>query len=444
MKNIEQITPSDGVEVERPGLVLDTQTFNWGHKNILYYTIISIYTIPVMLFCIYANYKYPAFNSLGYVLFGVAFCAIGTFVLITLLRNWEIFIKNQATIKKTELFSHVEEVDEELNEDIDDEIEPIESQHITTEEVENISTPFLDEIASLKILLEKQEESYRLEIETIESESGQKRQDFLKLEEELFVKRKEVLELAGEKKEGLSKSEHLEKELLAIKDQFRKQIEEKRNLLKEKEEVILRQNSKMDNSSKELSYLKERVTDLNFEIKTILQLDEMNLPLQEYTFDSSQDEELSKYSLLRHSLDLIQSIKGGRRLNSNLTNSIKYSVFDLRALQEKLTDIDSCLLILYSHVLENVIFVNSIVKELLNVTAEHFMHGFNELIDCQRKEWKEVVTHVKRHEEKDFNLLLKDKQSNEYRFESRLSIVHSGLFKGTILVVAIPEKVSVP
>ena len=96
-------------ELERPGLVLDQQTVNWNHKKSVYIAILTAYTLPVGLFCVYANYMYPAFRQWGYLFFGLTFCLVGTFVLVTLLRNWEVFMKDQildASTHQKERTSH--------------------------------------------------------------------------------------------------------------------------------------------------------------------------------------------------------------------------------------------------------------------------------------------------------------------------------------------------
>ena len=150
-------------ELEQPGLVLDQQTLNWNHKKSVYIAILTAYTLPVGLFCVYANYMYPAFRQWGYLFFGLTFCGVGTFVLVTLLRNWEVFMKDQILDTSTQQKEHYSpspsiQVSESVFQTseaafVSDNGEEIEAQHISPEEIEDISAPFLEEITKYQVAI---------------------------------------------------------------------------------------------------------------------------------------------------------------------------------------------------------------------------------------------------------------------------------------------------
>jgi hypothetical protein len=428
-------------ELERPGLVLDQQTVNWNHKKSVYIAILTAYTLPVGLFCVYANYMYPAFRQWGYLFFGLTFCLVGTFVLVTLLRNWEVFMKDQildASTHQKENFtpSPSTKIPESIFQTseaafVSDNGEEIEAQHISPEEIEDISAPFLDEIANLKNVLNQQESEFKKESSDLKTELLTFQNKSISLEEEVLRKTKELKEVSEEKREFFAKSERLEKELLVTKEHYQAQIEDKRKLLKEKEESILKQQFNLNKSEKLNKSLSERVSDLNFELKTLLELEEMNLPIRSRVLqsdskieESEPDTTLCKQSL--RCLEILHEMQGG-------CSSSDYSVVDLRLLQEKFDLIETCLVLLYSPSLARVLYVNPFIKECSGLTTDRCIQDFDSLISSEKETWYQTIESLEENKENELHLNLKD-----IEMEGRISYVSTGVFKGNALLVALP------
>lgn len=257
------------------------------------------------------------------------------------------------------------------------------------------------------------------------------------LEQELVERGQELYRLSGELEEA-----HREKEAIYA----------------EYQQALSKQRARLDSKQERVAQLENKVRDLSFEIRTLLQVDEMEGreppsvetgPAQREvdqwveTLPLSSDQGVrSQYDaliLLRRCLQVAQGLTGaghfsggaGRFRELSLTNA----TIDLRRLFDRLRSETGGVVIAFSRAENRLLFANPATRTLFGWSSERFTKDFSLLIQGGRSEWETAVQTLQPQEEVAVRLVIRDKAGRDLLVQCCMAMVDRGPFRGSILAV---------
>jgi len=267
-----------------------------------------------------------------------------------------------------------------------------------------IGEPFLEEV-------KKEREQNLQAIDRLQEEKGVIELERQTIEKEMERLRHEVLHLKMGSIEALRQKE---RELQDLKKQLhshRHQIEEKQTLLQT---------------------LQGKVSDLTFEIKTLVELHNRIEP-QATQKDSSEKQ--TGHKLLKRCLDiakkymgpnLFQGIEGGQSLT-----------LDQRRLFEAFLEEKSGVVFYFSPKEGKILFVNTVVEELMGCSSDNFRFEFGHFIKGSEEVWRQGVQQLTKASISDFQLQLTLPSGKEAIFQCTLGRIPSGLFHNDVIGILI-------
>lgn len=380
--------------------------------------VITFYLVPVLLFVGYASFVVMPAVTWSILILGTLVATFGSTLLLLAMRNWEYALRkefsgNTVVIESPQpqnLVAQDPELQEELNQryaELEDANSQLQSQH---EELQELS----DELAKLRQELDSKEDS----------SSG-----------------------------------------------AREELERKDALIKEYQQTITEQRSIIEKKHHYISKLELSIKDLKYEIKTLLQLGDMNQagdaaaashPVIDVfkENDSSQSDVEDLYQEMPNSSDqtvrspydatvqlhryveIAKTITGARHLVGGESRFSDLSVdsyaIDLRRLYESFRSESGCMLMLYSLHESRLLFVNDQVKGLLGWSSDKFVKEFSSLVQQGLAEWKHALQLVQSEDEAQVRLIFKDKDSQDCMMHCSLARVPSGVFADHVIAVLYP------
>ncbi|MDF2549357.1 MAG: conserved putative rane protein [Chlamydiales bacterium] len=218
-----------------------------------------------------------------------------------------------------------------------------------------------------------------------------------------------------------------------------------------------------------IAKLENKVRDLNYEVKTLLQIGDIQeegkgtqepsplsllLPEKEGQEQTLSPETLSpsfdKKALSPYdaSLQLEKCISTAKRLSGAnhlggkrarfLDLAIDSNVIDLRRLFDSFRNENSMAIIVYAPKDERVLFANHIVKDLLGWSTERFSKDFFQLIQEGSDDFRRAIKKLEPNEETLVHISLKGRDGDTYRVRCHLGLVPSGVFVNHVIGVFLP------
>ncbi|MCH1430373.1 MAG: hypothetical protein L7U87_06395 [Chlamydiales bacterium] len=270
-----------------------------------------------------------------------------------------------------------------------------------------------------------------------------------------------------------SQVKDLKKELEDTKSQLSLQEKEsqqehsrKDSLLEEYKTTIAQQREIIEKKQNYNSKLEAKVSDLSYEIKALLQLEDYqhndlqekpNLPqtslpnsefdhyninnLYETIQDGTKDQSsnFDAFSLLDKYVSLAQKFKPSETFHGN-SNSLSANRFhlDLRHLYDILEGEEQFILFVYSFFEQKIIFTNKRVKQVLSFSPDSFCHNFKELIQKGREEWEAAVSQEDTLNKEGLRLIIKSQTQEDTLFHCYLQKIPKGIFNSFALGLLIP------
>lgn len=247
------------------------------------------------------------------------------------------------------------------------------------------------------------------------------------LKKALHTKKEEEIDLEKEMQEGLKRKE-------ALLSDYHKTIIEQRGVIEKKQSYIAK--------------LEEKVSDLMYEIRSLLQLEETrasslaSFPVVD-DGEGALDEELLKGSVspfdlakqLQRYIHRIQNVTGvdhlgylnGRSPRFLDASTHSYAV-DLRPLFDLFQEEAAGIVFVYSRAEEKFLFINHFVKVVLGWSAEKMMKDFPELIEEGLSEWNQALSKLPHLKEAQLKLTLRSKMGEEIFFQCAMGLVSQGPF----------------
>lgn len=395
---------------------MDKETFTSSYfsRYTAVYLILALYIIPVLLLSGWAQASQPGFALLGS---GLLITSLGSFVFFWIFQTKTPLPQNQEIPTSAS-------IEEEEKPELPD------------------LTPFLEQIESQKNALEDAARSHTYLMQ---------QHDALKEEQRASLMEIERIRLHAENQQH---------EYRQYKHHVDEQNDYHQMLLDEHQRTIAELRDALEKKQQHIQQLETKTRDMNYEIKTLLQLAEKPvvnvepsvIPLHPHRtqptlhsrwetgepniLDFAVRTHEEAHVHLKRLLDLAQRITGTSLFSSSprfRELPLDNYTLDLRSLFDRLKEVNASTIIVYSLKENKLLFVNDQIKELLGINPEKFIHQFQENIQLGYAEWQEAIRQLSFKNEAKTTLQLKTRTSQEINVECMLGIVPTGIFRNHII-----------
>lgn len=292
---------------------------------------------------------------------------------------------------------------------------------------------------------------------------AQQTQIHLLSEIDLLTEQMQNLSLANKKM--TLQSEKMQMEMDQTKRTAKHQLDLQQNQIRELKELVAEQKAFSEKKQQHMLHLETKVGDLTQEIKTLLQVNEMessssNSKSEDYpTFEknlyetlheypseikNSDDEDQEASKQLQMCLDIAQKIKGSQRFGSQIYSFLESPAdnfsLDLRRLCDRLRSEAQSSILLYSPKDNHLLFVSNQIKLLTGWSPDKFMQNFSEILD--EADWKHGVSGLAMNSEVQIKLRLKTKSSHDRLVNANLGMITNGIFRNHVIAVLSFKKYS--
>lgn len=383
--------------------------------------LIFLYLIPVLLLSSYGQLHMPPQKAWNFLAFGLFFSSMGTLGLFWVMCRMG---GKKATVPS------------------------IEKQALPQEEAL---------VKGLKTDLSKKQEE-------LQEYSLASQEQIKQLQGELELKNEEFNRLQHEYQVLQEQSERIQRDHDRYRDASTNELEEQKRLLLESQKTIADQREAMDKKLQQIAQLESKVSDLTYEIKTLIQLAEIenqtmpmypNLPLDTSqshfsSTEATEDEiscspekqvtnEAQAAVQLKRCIDIAQKITGANHYNNSNSRfrdlAIDNYTLDLRRLFDSLRMENSSAIIFYSQKENKILFVNNQSKNLLGWSPDKFMLSFNDIVEPDADAWKQGIASLAIKNTAQIGLKMKSKQGPVIDIRASLGIIPTGIFRQHILGV---------
>ena len=409
--------------------------FLYKSRYALIATIILLYLLPIVLLSSYGRLYMPAQKGWNLLSFGIFCSSFGSLLLFWLFYRWEQGIHDsiadeeeepEITLKQTPLPEPVVIVDESLKKAFDE--------------------------------LEKSYTENLMQTSSLQNELQIKNDELQKLQHECHQLHQQV-ENFGVEKDDYQKSIQYE-------------LEKQKKLLTDSQKTIAEQREGIDKKLQQIAHLESKVSDLTYEIKTLIQLAEIEnqsmAPLTMHpgmppldiasnhltNFDLDDDipclpEKKVKNAVqgsiqLKRCIDIAQKITGASHYNNSNSRfkdlTVDNYTLDLRRLFESLRMENACAIVFYSQKENKILFVNNQSRALFGWSPDKFVQSFNDIIELGKDTWKHGISSLSIKNEAHVNLKIKSKSGQLVETQALLGIIPTGIFRHHIIgVLYIPS-----
>lgn len=224
------------------------------------------------------------------------------------------------------------------------------------------------------------------------------------------------------------------------------------------QQVIQDQQNAIDKKHQLINQLETKVSDLNYEIKTLIQVTEY--PETSKIAEPSQsviDEEME----LDSPIDILPQVEKMIHTAEEATTQLKRCIniaqkitrpsyygdpnsrflsldnhaLDLRHLFDNLRSEHNSTILFFSQKENRLLFINNQIKHILGWSPEKMIQNFEDITQPSLQEWRKGITQLNSTNEARINLLLKSKMGQEINVQAILGIVPTGLFRNHVMGV---------
>lgn len=367
-----------------------TQAFKWESRR-LPLLILACYLLPLLLFVGFAVGTVPSSISWAITSLGLVLLCFGTSLLLILLRSLESSIPTQpqAAVQAAPQVK----------------IEPPPYKV----DASNLSEKLNDSLEQLqKLSLEKEQVS--LSFNTLEA--------------------------------------NFEKE----RTLFQEQTKERELTIENLQETLSQQNTLLEQYQSQILKLKNENADLKYEVRTLLQLGEVDpspqtrnkeapQPLEVPISPALQNEHsVEASSQLKKCLELAESLEGSSRLYAEATGTssefpIEMQTLDLRRLADLFRSEANQPLLLYSPSRGKLLFASDQIAELLGWSKEKTLNEFFSIIQKGKVEWEQAVMSLNQEQESHARLVLRTKSGQDLLLYCQMGRIKTGIFSNQVIAL---------
>lgn len=295
----------------------------------------------------------------------------------------------------------------------------------------------------------------------------------LERENELVLQLKEkesALEKMNEEIAKLTKKiERGVEDLVEYKLFSEEQLKQKQLQLTSAQQTIDSQKEEILKGNEQNQRLESKINDLNYEIKTLLRLNESvetrktrkeensfhdtgiserreNDPHVQYGSDNKHETvaDVEPHQLLKKCINTAQKLTGANYYGNEASRyrefSTSYFAIDQKRLFESLKRETGAILVVYSQKEQRLLFANDTTSTLLGWSPDQFVTDFAKIVKQGISEWKKTLQSISIAKEAEIRLLMKTNTDVELLFNCHLGVIPSGLFKGFVIGSLAPLK----
>lgn len=412
--------------------------------------IFMLYLLPLLLITAYGASQSSSPANWAILSIGLLLSSAGTIIFYCLLHQWEDGI-SKSTATKIAL-EHTQEILHEETAPID---EPPEDR---SDELEG-------EIAHLKNELENATGKLEEALHTIE--------DHL---EEINYRNQVIQQLTQEKNQFQHELETLKHDFHAYQHISEQTLENEKTLTVEYQETISEQRSIIEQKQQQIEQLDNKIRDMTYEIKTLLQLADMESGSKEQSpppqthetthgfsvsksaknfivdiNEEMEEQELSVNKIrtpdeakiqLKRCIDIAQKITGSHHFGAQKSRFcdlyLDNYALDLRRLCDNLRSENSGTVLVFSPKENKLLFINNQVKTLLGWSPEKFVQDFENIIQEGMFEWKSSISQMSTMNHIQSRLVMKAKTGQDKLLHCQLGMIPTGVFRNNIIGVLYP------
>ncbi|MEZ5315211.1 MAG: hypothetical protein R3E91_03245 [Chlamydiales bacterium] len=293
----------------------------------------------------------------------------------------------------------------------------------------------------LKIELAEGRRGYEHQIDLLQSSVAKSKEEVHQLNLEMDRKLEEM-RVAYLEFEDLRKDYHrLEEDTAYGLQEKKKEIEHQKSLNSEYQRTISEQRMIIEKKQRYIGKLEEKIRDLMYEIRSLLQLEETtkDSPPLDAKISLPSPSSINPYDLSLHLQYYIQKTEeemgmshlGGK--SSRFLDSSDSYVIDRRRLFDSFRDETVGIIFVLSLTEKKFLFVNKHVKTVLGWNPEKFMKDFSHLVISGYRDWKRVVENITTMDESQTRIVIAEKSGKSKELTSVMGIVKKGPFRNHII-----------
>ena len=388
--------------------------------------IIVLYLLPILLLSSYGKLYMPPQKGWNLLAFGLFSSVLGTLGLFWML------------CKLAQEENYNEELPTEASEEA---LKPVNN----SVEADTFQTKALEELQSHYSAIHEQSLRTQAELENKNEELQRLQHDYQSLQQQL--------EVTNEEYNG-------------DKQSFQNELEKQKKILADSQKTISEQREGIDKKLQQIAQLETKVSDLTYEIKTLIQLAEIenqsmpiykSHPIENSIQGNSPDIEMNDDGhvpclfekqirtetqaaiQLKRCIDIAQKITGANHYNNGNSRfkdlAVDNYTLDLRRLFDSLRMENASVIVFYSQKENKVLFVNNQSKHLLGWSPDKFVQSFNEIIDSSKDAWKQGISSLAIKNDAHVSLKMKSKAGPQEAVNALLGIIPTGIFRHHVLGV---------
>jgi len=299
-----------------------------------------------------------------------------------------------------------------------------------------------DAISRLQGELEEARRGYEHQIDLLQSSVAKSKDEVHQLNLEMD-KKLEEMRLAYLEFEDLRKEYHrLVEDYERARVENNSQVKHKESLNNEYQRTIAEQRMIIEKKQRYIAKLEGKVRDLMYEIRSLLQLEELPVDTPQLTIDhylSPSNSTNTPYDLsmqLQCFIEKAENQTGMDHLGGEsprfLDLSDSYAV-DRRRLFDSFRDETVGVVFILSITEKKFLFVNQHVKELLGWGPEKFMKEFPRLVTDGYPEWKKALSRMSGSQECQTQMVLQCKSGEQKEFTCIMGLISKGPFTKHII-----------
>ena len=304
-----------------------------------------------------------------------------------------------------------------------------------------------EEVNSLKKQIEQQSQHHIQELTYLKHELKDIKNKYNTNKSQLENQNKGLQKLTYENEVLTEQSNQLNNNIKLLEEKYSSQLSKRDSMISQREAKINEQKDEIIKNNKKISFLESRINDLSYELKTILELKDVENSINRTQWKplknipSSETLNYSTYNAkqeLKKCINIAEDIKGANYLNNKNTNSVAMqfsnSIYDIRSLNEYYRNINTCIVI-YSPKEDKLLFANRHVSELTGWPTERFLNDFYKLIQTNITDWRECIQSIKQNHYESIRLNIKSKTGKSSIIDCHLGLISKGAFENNIVGV---------
>ena len=315
----------------------------------------------------------------------------------------------------------------------------------------------LDTLADSKVALTKSELTQAVPSEVISKQNQEQlkrlrdqcellQQTQMDLEEELISTERDLKIKGEDNAQTKQQLDQLQQEFLFYQDASKSQLQQREMTINDYAQTTSELRASMEKKQQQISKLEGSIQDLNFELKTLIQVSDQEptvssppptqRPMPAFQGPVKSHNQASIQ--LKRCIDIAQKLTGASHvsLSSRFREvPIDSYALDQRRLFDNLRSETTGVVLVYSQREKKLLFANNEVKNLFGWSSEKLIHDFPNLVQEGYLEWQRAVASLAGTREAEVPLVIRTRSGHDQFVQCHLGIIPTGVFKNDVINV---------